>query len=268
MNAQIRQLTTAIVTATVLVSLGSRAPAQDALMADQIVEKANQASYYAGKDGRAKVKMTIKDGKGGTREREFTILRMNTDGQDQKFYVYFEAPADVRKMAYLVWKHVGKDDDRWLWLPALNLKKRIAPGDKRTSFVGSDFLYEDVSGRGTEEDMHELVETTPSDYVIKNTPKDPDNVEFSSYTVWIDKQTFLPKKAEYLDRNGKLYRKVEATRVETVDGHPTVIESIASDLNAGTSTVNAFSDVKYDIGLSERIFTERFLRRPPREVTR
>ncbi len=268
MNTIRTQLTVAVLTATVLTALVGHAPAQEALTADQIVEKANQASYYAGKDGRAKVKMTIRDGKGGTRERAFTILRMNADGRDQKFYVYFEAPADVRKMAYLVWKHVGKNDDRWLWLPALNLKKRIAPGDKRTSFVGSDFLYEDVSGRGTEEDTHELVETTPSDYVIKNTPKKADEVEFSSYTVWIDKQTFLPRKAEYLDKNGKLYRKVEATRVETVDGHPTVVESIASDLNAGTSTVNTFTEVKYDIGLSERIFTERFLRRPPREVTR
>ncbi len=268
MNAKLRPLTTAIVAASVLTTLMGSAPAQNALTADQIVEKANQASYYAGKDGRAKVKMTIRDDKGGTRVREFAILRLNTDGQDQKFYVYFEAPADVRKMAYLVWKNVGKDDDRWLWLPALNLNKRIAPGDKRTSFVGSDFLYEDVSGRGTEEDAHELVDTTPTDYVIKNTPKNADEVEFSSYTVWIDKTTFLPKKAEYLDKNGKRYRKVEATKVETVDGHPTVVESVASDLNAGTSTVNAFSDVKYDIGLSERIFTERFLRRPPREVTR
>jgi len=241
--------------------------AQD-LTAEQIVQKANVAAYYAGKDGRADVKMTISDGKGGTREREFTILRMNVKGQDQNFYVYFKAPADVRKMAYLVWKHVGKDDDRWLWLPALNLKKRIAPGDKRTSFVGSDFLYEDVSGRGTEEDAHELTETTDTEYVLKSTPKDPDSVEFSHYVVRIDKATFLPRKAEYFGKNGKLYRRVEALKTEVIDSRPTVIESVASDLAAGTRTINVFSNVQYDVGLSERIFTERFLRRPPREVTR
>ena len=236
------------------------------MSADNIVSKANDASYYAGKDGRADVKMTISDGKGGTRVREFTILRMNAGEKDQKFYVYFKAPADVRKMAYLVWKNVGKDDDRWLWLPALNLKKRIAPGDKRTSFVGSDFLYEDVSGRGLDEDEHELVETADAAYKIKNTPKDADSVEFSYYNVWIDRKSFLPQKAEYYDKNGKLYRTVQATKVETVQDHPTVIESVAKDLKSGSSTVNAFSNIKYDIGLDERIFTERFLRRPPREV--
>jgi len=236
------------------------------MTANEIVIKANDAAYYAARDGRADVKMTISDSRGGTRVREFTILRLNVKDKDQKFYVYFKAPADVRKMAFLVWKHPGKDDDRWLWLPALNLKKRIAPGDKRTSFVGSDFLYEDVSGRDLDADTHELLETTESQYLLKNTPKDAKSVEFSHYMVWIDKDTFLPRKAEYYDQNGKLYRRVEATRVETVQGHPSVLESVATDLEAGTSTSNTFSNIKYDIGLKERIFTERFLRRPPREI--
>ncbi len=233
---------------------------------EQIIEKANLASYYAGNDGRADVRMTIYDAKGGTRERQFTVLRLNSRNANQKFYVYFREPADVRKMAYLVWKKVGGDDDRWLWLPALNLKKRIAPGDKRTSFVGSDFLYEDISGRGPDEDNHQLVSENNDSWMIKNSPKDPDSVEFSYYMVWIDKQTYLPLKAEYYDKSDKLYRRVSAVKIETIDGYPTVLEAVAEDLNSGSKTVNSFSRVKYDIGLKKRIFTERFLRRPPREV--
>jgi len=234
--------------------------------AQEIVEKANRASYYAGQDGRADITMTISAPNGSTRSREFTMLRLNDQGDDQKFYVYFKAPADVRNMAYLVWKNAGKDDDRWLWLPALNLKKRIAPGDVRTSFVGSDFFYEDVSGRGTEEDSHQLLEETAEAFVLRSEPKDPDSVEFAWYQVWIDKQSFLPLKAVYYDRQGQAYRQVEALKVETIDGHPTVTEAKASDLRAGTSTVNSFSNISYDNGLNPRIFTERFLRRPPREV--
>lgn len=237
-----------------------------AMTAEEIVEKANQASYYAGQDGRANVNMTITDGSGGTRSREFTILRLNGKGGDQKFYVYFRAPADVHKMVFLVWKNIKRDDDRWLWLPALNLQKRIAPGDKRTSFVGSDFFYEDVSGRGLDEDNHELVEEKDGHYLIKSVPKDSSSVEFSWFQTSIDAKTFLPKKAEYYDRNGKLYREVEAVEVGTVNGYPTVLVAEARDLNSGSVTRNSFSDVEYDIGLKDRIFTERFLRRPPREV--
>lgn len=240
------------------------------MTADQIVEKANQAAYYAGKDGRAEVEMKIIDKSGSERTREFTLLRMNTENGNQKFYVYFKKPADLYKQVFLVWKEVGegKEDSRWMWLPALNLKRSIAPGDKRTSFVGSDFVYEDVSGRNLKEDQRELVETTDTHYVIKNTPVDPNSVEFSHYIVKIDKDTFLPRYAEYFDRNGKKYRTVEATKVDTLQGFPTVTESIVKDLNTGGSTVNTFSNIQYDIGLKENIFTERFLRRPPREVTR
>ena len=235
------------------------------MSADEIVSKANNASYYAGDNGRATVTMKMSDG----RSRELVILRKNVpDSEDQLFYVYFKGPADVRKMAFLVQKHPGKDDNRWLFLPALNLVKRIAPGDKRTSFVGSDFLYEDVSGRGLNEDTHELVETTDTQYVVNNVPKDPGSVEFSAYTVWIDKDTFIPHKAEYLNKNGKLYRVVEATKVEMIQDIPTVVESIAKNLESGSSTINLFSKIQYDIGLKKNLFTERFLRRPPREVTR
>lgn len=236
--------------------------------ADEIVDKANQAAYYAGEDGRADVTMTIHDAQGGTRTREFRILRKNTADGNQKFYVYFQAPADVRRMAYLVWKNAGEgqDDDRWMWLPALNLVRRIAPGDKRTSFVGSDFTYEDVSGRHTRDDTHELIETTDTQYVVRNVPRDPNSVEFSEYTVWIDKDTFLPRKAEYRNKQGEPYRTVEATRVETIDGFPTVMESVVKDLASGSRTVNVFKNVSYNLGLDERLFAERFLRRPPREI--
>ena len=113
--------------------------------------------------------MTITDSQGRVRIREFRILRLDVaDGGEQKFYVYFKKPADVSKMVFMVWKHLGVDDDRWMYLPALDLVRRIASSDKRSSFVGSHFVYEDVSGRGIDADTHELIDATDKDYVIKD----------------------------------------------------------------------------------------------------
>ncbi|MHC4792257.1 MAG: outer membrane lipoprotein-sorting protein, partial [Planctomycetota bacterium] len=89
---------------------------------ETIVNKANVVAYYQGKDGKAKVQMTTTDKKGRTRLHEFIILRKDIkDGGDQKYYVYFLKPADVRKTVFMVHKHadIEKDDDRWLYLPAL-----------------------------------------------------------------------------------------------------------------------------------------------------
>jgi hypothetical protein len=236
-----------------------------------IVNKANMVAYYQGSDGKAKVNMTITSKQGQTREREFIILRKDIqNGGDQKYFVYFNKPADVRKMVYMVHKHaqLQKDDDRWLYLPALDLVKRIAAGDKRTSFVGSDFLYEDVSGRSLQEDTHELIEANDQFFVVKNLPKNPDTVEFSYYNVAIDRKNFVPMKMDFYDKQGKLYRVIESEKVEVIQDFPTVIKSLVSDLKTGSKTEMEFSDVKYDIGLDEDMFTERYLRRPPSEAMR
>lgn len=244
------------------------AAAQDPSV-EEIVKQTNLTSYYQGKDGRARVAMTIVDDQGRTREREFTILRRDTDDTagEQKFYVYFHKPADVREMVFMVWKHVGADDDRWLYLPALDVIKRIAASDERTSFVGSNFFYEDVSGRGTDEDTHELVETTDVYYVLKNTPKDPSSVEFDSYTMWIHKATFIPVKIEY-EKGGEVYRVAEALNVEDVQGYKTVTKSRMKDLRSGGETLLEYSNVDYDLDIPEDIFTERYLRRAPRDFIR
>jgi hypothetical protein len=237
---------------------------------ETIVNKANIMAYYQGQDGKAKVKMTITDKKGQTRLREFIILRKDiSDGGDQKYYVYFLKPADVRKMVFMVHKHadINKDDDRWLYLPGLDLVKRIAASDKRTSFVGSDFLYEDVSGRSLDEDTHQLIETTDEYYVVKNVPKESDSVEFSYFNVSIDRRTFVPMKMDFYDKNGKLYRVIESQEVKIIQEFPTVVKSIVSDLNTGSKTEMEFTDVQYNIDLQD-IFTERYLRRPPREAIR
>ncbi|MFQ5635491.1 MAG: outer membrane lipoprotein-sorting protein, partial [Gammaproteobacteria bacterium] len=110
---------------------------------DEIVRRANLASYYAGTDGRSEVRMIIRDARGREQRRQFTVLRRNAAaGGDQDFLVVFSRPSDVRGTVYLVKKHVGGDDDRWLYLPGLDLVKRISAGDKRTSFVGADYFYE------------------------------------------------------------------------------------------------------------------------------
>lgn len=233
----------------------------------EIVDQTNHVAYYQGKNGRAQVLMTITDNQGRKRYRQFTILRWDAERDeafgDQKYYVYFTRPPDVNKMVFMVWKKANGEDDRWLYLPALDLLKRISSQEKRTSFVGSDFYYEDVSGRSIDADTHELAETTENYYVLKNTPKDPAVVEFAYYKMWIHRASFIPVKIEYYDDRGNIYRVYQALKVETIQGYPTVTQSIMKDSRLGGETLLQYRDVHYDIGLPETIFTERYMRQPP-----
>jgi outer membrane lipoprotein-sorting protein len=255
-----------IFTALVLTTVPAFAGEQ--LSADEIVKKAVHMFYYQGQDGRARVKMTITDDQGRTREKEFTILRKNMDEKDeaQRFYVYFHEPADERGTVFMVWKHVGKDDDRWLYLPALDVIKRIAASDERTSFVGSDFFYEDVSGRNPQEDTHELIKTDDTYYVVKSTPKpeNKDKVEFDSYTTYIHKATFIPVSMQF-EQGGKVYREAKVLSVKDIQGFKTVVKNSMKDHNRNSETTIEYSTIEYNSGLPDDVFTERYLRQPPRE---
>ena len=78
--------------------------------------------------------------------------------------------------------------------------------------------------------------------------------------VWVRRDNFLPVKAEYYDNEGKCIRSVEALNVQDIQGHPTVVKSVAKDL-LRNGTLMEYSNVQYDIDLSDDIFAERYLRR-------
>ena len=128
---------------------------------NNIIDQANLASYYAGEDGSAEARMIIVDENGNRQMRQFTILRKDIqDLGDQNMLVFFSQPSNVKDTVFRVEKQLKSDDNRWLFLPALDLVKRISAGDKRTSFVGSHFYYEDVSGRNPNEDNFTLIKVT------------------------------------------------------------------------------------------------------------
>jgi len=260
----------AMLLATLVTAAGA---AEDVPPVDEIVNRANFMSYFQGRDGRSQVEMEIKDSQDRVRRRRMTILRRDAPETDslennayrgqQKYYVYFQRPADVSKMALVVWRNVAGDDDRWLYLPALDLVKRIAASDQRTSFAGSDFFYEDVSGRGVDADTHELIEVTDNYYVLRSRPKSPGTVEFAYYKSFIHKTSFLPIQIEYYDGSDNRYRVYTALKVQSIQGYQTVTQSRMENLKTGGTTTLIYSNVAYDVGLPETVFTERYLRRAP-----
>ena len=237
---------------------------------EEIMKKSQSAFLYQGKDFKARVVMKLVTKGGQERIRELTMLRKNfgESGGNQKYFMYFFQPADVKDMTFMVYKYPAKDDDRWLFVPAISMVRRIAAQDKRSSFVGSDFTYEDVSGRDIEDDTHALSKEeklgAKDCYVIKSTPKAAD-VDYSYKLSWIDKTTFLPLKEEYYDKRGELYRIFTADEIKDVKGFPTITKRSMKNLQSGHSTQVTYIKTDYNIGIEDSLFTERFLKQPPKK---
>src|SRR3990167_6540774 len=180
--------------------------ANDELSANDIIAKSRLVFYYAGDDGKARVVMELINKAGQKRIRELTMLRKDyEDGGRQKYFTYFHQPSDIKDTTFMVYKYPNKDDDRWLFIPAINLVKRIAANDKYSSLIGSDFTYEDVSGRKPEEDTHTLLRKETlgekSCFVIESIPKG--SCEYTKRISWISEENFLPLKEEFYDKQNE-----------------------------------------------------------------
>jgi len=235
--------------------------------ADEIVQRSLQAYYYAGDDGRAKITMRLINKQGKERLREMTMLRKNLGtGGEQRYYIYFHKPSDVKGTSFMVWKYPAKEDDRWIFIPAIKLVRRIAADDKRSSFVGSDFTYEDISGREVGDETHSLLRSEDwqgrPTYVIESRPKTA--IDYVRRVSWIDRDRHLPLKEEYYDAQGEILRIFTVDEIKQVDGFWTAARRTMRDNQSGHRTEVAFQEIKYNVGVGDDLFTERYLRRPPR----
>jgi hypothetical protein len=254
-----------------IVTMSVHTAAQEVTPA-QIMARSQEAFLAAGNDMVARITMTLINKAGKERLRELTMLRKDLENGNQRYFMYFHQPADVRAMTFMVWKYPGRDDDRWLFVPAIKLVRRIAADDSRSSFVGSDFTYEDVSGRDIELDTHTLLKEEgvagTTCYVIESVPASGSASEYGRKRSWIAKDTWLPLKEEYDDRRGQIARVFTADEVQTIGGHPTVRRRTMRDVKREHRTEVIFESVRYDVGLSEELFAERYLREPPAEWIR
>jgi outer membrane lipoprotein-sorting protein len=250
-----------------------------ALSAVQVIENSQLAFYYQGDNMKAQVRMELIAKGGGKRTRVMTMLRRNEkEGGNQKYFIYFHEPGDVRRMTFMVWKYPTEEDDRWIFVPSVDLIRRIAADDKRSSFVGSDFTYEDVSGRDVASDNHSLLRSENLEgqdcFVIESIPKEP--TEYIKRLSWIDKKTFLPLKEEYYDAQNELYRIFTADKMEDIkigegtedNMFPTVTHRTMKNLKTGHRTEVVYKSISYNLGLKDKDFSERHMRRPPRSWIR
>jgi len=240
--------------------------------ATTLMQQSHKAYFYAGDGGQARVEMTLTDKKGRTREREFWMVRRDVEDMgDQRYYTHFIKPADVRRTSLVVHKNAEGNDDRWLYVPALDLVRRIAADDRRSSFVGSDFTYEDVSGRLPKMDNHEF---RGSDSImghsatkVKSTPKDDGTADYQYRITWVDNETKLPLREEYYNDKGEVVRRFEVEQIEVIEDIPTAVVRTMHDLGESQHTTIRFSDVSYGTPLDADQFNERLLKNPPAEYT-
>jgi hypothetical protein len=201
------------------------------------------------------------------RKRERTVLSYSKDyGKDRKNIMYFQEPADVKGTGFLSWEYddPSKDDDRWLYLPALKKVRRISGSSKNDYFMGSDFTYDDMGGRSVDDDTHTLMKEEATDqrlcWVVQSVPREK-NAMYARVIRWIDKESLLPVKAEYYDKKGNLLKVLSLKEFRLHDGFWTAFKWLMENHQRKHQTILEMKTMEYDIGTRDSMFRVSTLER-------
>ena len=190
-----------------------------ALQADEIMVKNYEATRVA--DSLSKATFTLISPKGQERVRKtFGATLLEDDGKANKRVIRFLSPSDVRNTSTLLVEHQDKDDDIWVYLPAMKKTRRISSDNKKSSFVGTDLSYGDILGHKPQDWNHTITETTEAQLVIESIAKTDQVSKDSGYSKrinWINKTNFVAEKTDFYDRSGKLLKTVENSDIRLVD---------------------------------------------------
>ena len=227
-----------------------------------------------GDDQTSKMQMILIDKRGKQRVRELTTFAKDK-GEDDYSMMFFLSPADVKDTGFLTYDYddAERDDDQWLYLPALKKSKRIASSDKSGSFMGSDFSYADMTERPLEKYEYELIQESEVDghpvWVIQSTPIDEDEIDETGYTKsvqFVRKDNDVVIRSKIWVKKGKRNKYLEVQELEQIDGIwvPTVM-TMTTKKGKQTlhKTILRTSDVKFGQDLDFDQFSVRGLETGP-----
>ena len=251
-----------------LSAVSGAAHAEDA-KAREIMQKVNDRDE--GDNQTSDMEMILIDKRKNQRIRRLKSFRKDR-GKDTLSLLFFLSPADVKNTGFLTYDYdaSGKDDDQWLYLPALGKTKRIASSDKSGSFMGSDFNYSDLTEPDLEDYDYKLLKQSEKvkgvdTWRIQSTPRRPevaDKTGYSKSVLWVRKDNFMVIRSVRWVYKSSRRKFFQVKKLEKIDGIwvATEMQTVTKQGKRTVhSTILRFKNVKFNQNLKDRMFTTRRL---------
>ena len=232
----------------------------------EIMQKMTNQSNWDDMSGVLVMELTNKSG--DKRIRNMNYYSKQKTENEYQMLMKFVSPADVKGTAFLSIEQSDRDDDRYLYLPALRRVKKITSSGKGGNFMSSDFTYYDIGkpkikdwkyNRLTDENIENydcfVVEAVPATDEIKK------DTGYGKTVHWIRKDTFTTYKATYFDRDGRKWKTLDVPKVEKIKNVWFSTVMIMQDLETGHTSKMEFQNFKINTGIPDNNFTIRYLQR-------
>jgi len=237
---------------------------------DQIAQNINARDEGIAVTRLLKMEMTDRHGK--VRALETRALRKYF-GDEKRTVIFYLKPKNIKDTAFLTYDYAdnAKDDDQWLYLPAMRKVRRISASDRGDYFLGTDFSYEDIKLE-TRVSLKDYTRKTIGEdevngvhcYVVEETAIDAGTAEELGYLrreSCVDDQRWIVLRSKHWDPQNKLLKTTKFKDISVVQGILTTHTIEVENHKTGHQTRFTFSDVNYNQGVNDRVFTQNALKR-------
>ncbi|MFZ5471962.1 MAG: outer membrane lipoprotein-sorting protein [Myxococcota bacterium] len=230
--------------------------------AAEISRKARErgALNLVGLTAKLKLVTTSKDGK--VKEQELTTSSKKI-GERAHTLSRFVKPAGVAGVAVLTVEGKGEaGDDISLYLPRLRRVRKVATSERGKAFMDTDFSYSDLGSAGARDEDVRRLEDQKVDgreaYVLQGNGGEAS--PYGQVVLYVDKETYVPLKAEYADKGGKPFKAYRSLRLKKFKDRVLAAESSMENLQTGSKTTVHVLELS-PCALGDEAFSERALER-------
>ena len=233
--------------------------------AEQIMNKSRELTLTNSLS--ATISLSITEKNGSIRDRTIAMTSKSFPEGDEKRFIKFLDPADVRGTAMLIFDNKNSADEMWIYLPALKKTRRIVSSEKGKSFMSSEFSNADMSSPTLSDFTNKHLGSSGKDnqWVIESIPVSKDKSEEYGYSrkltyFSMDKCQVL--KMEFYNFDNQLFKIVEVKSVHSMAGGKYIIQDMtASNLLTGRKSAIVFSNISENSKIDNSVFTVQNLER-------
>lgn len=259
-----------IFTAVIMVVALGVLPAAESLSPEEIAERSFNAGKLAGSE--AISILTIVNKNGHERVRKIAMVtKLCDNGRTEKKLFRFLEPADLKGTGFLTYDYEDKDDDMWIFMPALRKTRRIVSSEKAKSFMGSEFSYADMAPPVLSDFKFAVTGEEEVDgtlcWKVEMVPKSKDVADengFSRRVTLVAKKDFVSRRAVYYDRNGRLEKELTVKDIREVDPENHKFRPMYMEMenkSNGRRSVIKIDKLVFNAGVKDDYFTVRYLER-------
>lgn len=162
----------------------------------------------------------------------------------------------------------NRDNDNWLYLPALGKVKRVIASDNEGGSVfGSEFSVEtteNAEARKLYEYTYKYVETSSFQnrpvWVVEMTPtaERAKKTRYEKIVLWIDTATAIPLKEDYYI-NGKIHRQKTQSNIKKIDNVDVALTVVMNNLSTSRISQMEHMSMRHDVEIPDEYFSQRVL---------